>query len=298
MDPVQLKQLKQKVEERTAEVREQHEALKKSFMETIRAFSTIVEIRSKEVGSHSQRVATLARRMMEGLNHDAKEYQDVIVAAYLHDIGKIGLPDRLQEDNPHEMTEGDVDLIRRHTILGQSCVYNIDGFEEIGVIIRHHHENFDGTGYPDMLREEDIPYGSRLIRIVDAFDEHAFSRGYPDKTALKNAAAELVRRSGSDFDPELVKRFIDLDVAAEIPLTTDDSVIAIQPDEMKEGMIVSSDIVTTNGLFLLPKGAKLSRGMIRRINKIHAVDPVAKGIKVYKDNMEQSFQQPVAVKGL
>lgn len=290
--------LKHKVDERTAEVRAQHEALKKSFMDTIRAFSTIVEIRSKEVGSHSQRVAMLARRMMSGASHDAKGYQDVIVAAYLHDIGKIGLPDRLQDSMPDGLSEADSELLRRHAILGQSCVYNIDGFEEIGLIIRHHHENYDGTGYPDMLREECIPYGSRLIRVVDAFDEWAFAGGYPDRRALNEAAAELVRRSGVEFDPQLVKRFIDLDVSAEIPLINNELIIAIQPEEMKEGMVVASDIVTTNGLFLLPKGAKLSRGMISRINKIHAVDPVTHGVKIYKDHVEQSIGAAVPAKGL
>lgn len=273
--------LEQKVEEQTTEIKEQHHELVQSFMETIRAFSTIIELRFEEVGSHSQRVATLVKRLLEDLNLGRKEYQDIFIAAFLHDIGKVSIPDRIIAMAPNRYTSADTEIVTRHPILGQSCVYNITGFEEIGIIIRHHHENYDGSGYPDGLREGRIPLGSRIIRIADSFDHHAFTKGYPDVKTSNDAAAHLVRHSRAKFDPDLVKRFIDYDIARDFLRGESSETRVLKPAELQEGMVVAGDIRTKHGMFLLPSGAKLSKGMIKRITKIHAADPILNGVEVY-----------------
>jgi len=273
--------LEQKVEEQTTEIKTQHHELVQSFMETIRAFSTIIELRFEEVGSHSQRVATLVKRLLENLNLGRKEYQDTFIAAFLHDIGKVSLPDRIIAKALDHYTNADTETLARHPILGQSCVYNITGFEEIGIIVRHHHENYDGSGYPDGLREHRIPLGSRIIRIADSFDHHAFTKGYPDMKTSNDAAAHLVRHSGAKFDPDLVKRFIDCDIARDFLVGDSSEARVVRPAELQEGMVVAEDISTKHGMFLLPKGAKLSEGMIKRIVKIHEADPILNGVKVY-----------------
>ncbi|HKK20367.1 MAG TPA: HD domain-containing phosphohydrolase, partial [candidate division Zixibacteria bacterium] len=275
-------ELEEKVRIQTTEIRSQHEELKSSFMETIKAFSTIIEVRSKEVGSHSQRVTNMVKNVLETMDLNVKEYQDVMMAAYLHDIGKISYPDRLVTKSVDNLSKGDKEIVYRHPILGQSCVYSISGFEEIGVIIRHHHEHFDGSGYPDGLREKKIPFGSRIIRICDAFDHVAFMDGYPDAKQVNSASAALVKDSGSVFDPELVRKFIDQEIGKKSYHDESTDVIAMDPMELKEGMVTADDIHTKNGMFLLPKGARLSDGMISRINKIHHVDPVASAVRVYK----------------
>lgn len=282
----QLKQLNinlnQRVQEQTKEIRSQHEELKQSFMETIKAFSTIIEMRFHDIGSHSQRVAGLAKRMLTGLSLDDKQTQDVVVAAFLHDIGKISLPDSVALKSSADLTGADKDLICQHPILGQSCVYAITGFEEIGLIIRHHHEDYDGMGYPDNAREESIPLGSRIIRLIDEFDHMAFANDYPDLATVNRSAAFIVEHSGSKFDPDMVKRFIDLDVARLLYHGEVTDIMGVKPEDLEEGMAVAHDIRTKNGMFLLPRGATLSRGMINRIRKIHAVDPIAEVVRVYK----------------
>ncbi len=276
--------LEQKVSEQTAKISKQHEDLSKSFMETIKAFSTIVETRLKEVGSHSQRVALLSRKMLEGLDLNAKEYQDIVVGAILHDIGKISVPDRVLCKNEDNLSQSDIQEIQKHPILGQSCLVSIKDFEEIAAIIRYHHENYDGTGYPDRIRQTRIPLGSRIIRIVDSFDRHAFARGYPTNETLKIAAAHLVQFSESKFDPNLVKKFIDLDLSKHLQFKGSLSDIAIiQPSALDAGMIIAEDVYTNTGMFLVPKGAKLSAGMIRRITKIDALDHIVTGIKIFKN---------------
>ena len=278
--------LQQKVDEQTSEIKGQHLELKKSFMETIKAFSTIVGLRLQDVASHSQRVAALAKMLLDGLKLDEKEYQDVVVAAYLHDIGKIGIPIAIaikssDDCNPHER-----EVLYRHPILGQSCVYNISGFEEIGLIIRHHHECFDGTGYPDRLTGNDIPLGSRILRICDAFDHVSHKADYPDLKTLAHATAALRRHSGSHFDPNLVQAFASMDVASQFYHDDSHGVMGLKPDDLREGMVIAMDIRTINNVFLLPKGAKLSTGMIGRILKIHAVDPIIEAIRVYNRSIK------------
>jgi response regulator RpfG family c-di-GMP phosphodiesterase len=281
----QLKQLSvtlhQRVQEQTKEISSQHEELKQSFMETIKAFSTIIEMRFQEVGSHSQRVASLVKRMISGMSLGEKETQDIVVAAFLHDIGKISLPDRVAREAASNVTGADQTLVRQHPILGQSCVYAITGFEDIGLIIRHHHEDYDGMGYPDNLHDIAIPLGARAIRLVDEFDHMAFADGYPDLSALNRSAAHIVLHSGQKFDPDMVKRFIDIGVAQLLFHGEVTDVMGVKPADLQEGMIVAQDIRTKNGMFLLPRGATLSSGMINRIRKIHAVDPLAEVVRIF-----------------
>jgi response regulator RpfG family c-di-GMP phosphodiesterase len=273
--------LHQKVQEQTKELSAQNEELKQSFMETIKAFSTIIEMRFQEVGSHSQRVASLVKRMIAGLSLSDKETQDIVVAAFLHDIGKISLPDRVAQKAASDMTGADQTLVRQHPILGQSCVFAITGFEDIGLIIRHHHEDYDGMGYPDNLHDIAIPLGARAIRLVDEFDHLAFADGYPDLSALNRSAAHIVLHSGSKFDPDMVKRFIDIGVAQLLFHGEVTDIMGVKPADLQEGMVVAGDIRTKNGMFLLPRGATLSSGMINRIRKIHAVDPLAEVVRIF-----------------
>lgn len=277
--------LQQKVEEQTFEIKERHRELNQSFMETIKAFSTFLELRYKEVGSHSQRVASLVKCMLEEYDLNEKEYQDIVVAAYLHDIGKISLPDKVLAKAGDKLSARESELVREHPIFGQLSLQSISGFEEIGIIIRHHHEAYDGSGYPESLCEQSIPFGSRLIRICDAFDHDAFREGYPDLKTLKAASGRLFQYSGSEYDPDLVRKFMDLNVAAKLFHDETSHVRRCEPDQLVEGMVVATDIYTRNGMFLLPKGAKLSHGVINRIRKIHSVDPVVDMIRVYSEKV-------------
>ena len=281
--------LQQKVEQKTEEIRKQHDELKTSFMETLKAFSTIVGLRLKNVASHSQRVATLAKMLMEGLDLNEKESQDIVVAAYLHDIGKIGIPDAIAMKKPDECSPHEKRELYKHPVLGQSCVYSIGGFEEIGIIIRHHHEHFDGTGYPDCLIGNKTPLGSRILRICDTFDNVANKSDYPDLKTLSNASTTLRRFAGSWFDPDLVRLFDTLHIADRFYHDDSCGIIGLKPDNLQEGMVTAMDIRTVNNVFLLPKGARLSPGMIGRIRKIHAVDPIIEAIRVYNRsvNMEK-----------
>ncbi len=279
--------LKDKVDEQTAEIKSQHDKLAHSFMGTIKSFSTIIDLRFKDVGSHSQRVASMASKICKHIGLDKKDYQDVVIASYLHDIGKMGLPDRLLAKRQSDFTKGDWEQYKNHPVLGQICVYDVEGFGEIGMIIRSHHENFNGSGFPDGLREEYVPLGGRIIRIANAFDKLAFADGYPSSRLLKESAAYLVEKSAVFFDPDLVKKVIEHDLAQSFAIPETSDTIVIKPHELAQDMILAEDIHTRSGMFLLPKGAKLSINMIKRINKINSLDPITGGIAVNRQIKNQ-----------
>jgi len=288
------KTLEQRVAEQTNEIKKQNVELTQSFMGTIKAFSTIIDLRFKDVGSHSQRVASLTSKLCKALNISDKEYQDIAIAAYLHDIGKVGLPDKILQKSQRDLNKSELEEYKNHPILGQSCIFGILGFEEISAIIRHHHEHFNGAGYPDNIREKRIPLGARIIRIADAFDKYAFEKGYPNEKILKEAAAHLVEYSGTIFDPEIVKKFIEFDLAQNFIYPESSETITVRPFELEVGMILAADIHTKSGMFLLPKGAKLSSGMIKRIIKIDKIDPVHAGVAVNKHSVvKEENNEPV-----
>jgi len=280
--------LEDRVASQTHELKLQRDAILKSFMQTIKSFSALIDLRFKEVGSHSQRVAGFARQMLKGCNLESKVFQDIVVAGFLHDIGKIGLPDKIINKQPFEMTKSDIEEIQKHPIVGQSCISFIDGFEDIGNIIRHHHENYDGTGYPDALRETNIPLGARIVRIADAFDKIAFSKGYPSVRSISDAAAHLVQYSESYYDPQLVKKIIELDLAKQFIYGDKNEVVLTKVFDLEPGMVVACDIYTGSGMYLLPKGAKLSSGMIKRLIKIDKADPIPKGVMIYMNQNNQA----------
>ncbi len=288
------KTLDRRVDEQAGKIKDQHQELVNSFMETIKAFSTIIELRQKDVGSHSQRVASVVKAMLQGADLTPKQYQDIVIAAFLHDVGKISYPDILLRKTVDDYSTTDMETVRQHPILGESCVLSITGFEEVGQIIRHHHENFDGTGYPDNLVEKRIPFGARVIRIANEFDNRTFARGYPDAARVRDVVADLFRESGVKFDPELVRRFMDIDFDTDYCNRELAGVVQLQPIDLETDMIVAEDIHTKNGLFILPKGAKLSQGMIGRLRKIHQHDPLVNGVRVFKQKKGVHDDRPKA----
>ena len=279
--------LDRRVAEQTVKIMQQNEELRHSLMGTVKALSAMMDLRFSDVGVHSHRVAGLTRRLAEALEMGEKDRQDVFLAAFLHDIGKVSMSDRVVGRNPSQWTKEDTEIFRRHPILGQSCLASVDGFENVGLAIRGHHENWDGSGFPDGLQGSRIPIGARIVRVADSFDKQAFAKGYPDRKTLNTALAYLVQHSGTKFDPEATRYFISLDLSADFLFDSATETEHVEPQNLVEGMVVAEDVFTKNGMFLLPKGAKLSRGMIGRIRNVNAADPIAAGIQIFRNSISQ-----------
>ena len=131
--------------------------------------------------------------------------------ALLHDIGKIGIPDAILK-KPGELTKEEWEVMRTHPEVGYKILHNIEFLEEAARFVLHHHERFNGTGYPAGLKGEDIPIPSRIFVVVDTFDAMTTKRRYRDAATFKEAINEIKRCSGTQFDPQVVEAFLSVGI--------------------------------------------------------------------------------------
>jgi HD-GYP domain-containing protein (c-di-GMP phosphodiesterase class II) len=143
-----------------------------------------------------------ATQLAGRLNLSSDVVESISVAAIVHDVGKIGVPDHILT-KPGSLSEKEFTSIRLHPALGEQIIRNLSVFNAEAKIIRHHHENWDGSGYPDALAGEDIPLGSRIIRIADAMDAMLMARSYKGPYPVETMLDELTCCAGRDFDPKM-----------------------------------------------------------------------------------------------
>jgi putative two-component system response regulator len=168
--------------------------------------STAIEARNLETGEHCRQLGVLSERMAAVLGLDEHKQMTIRIGGYLHDIGKIGIADAILL-KPGRLTESEMAEMRRHSEIGAAILEVHDAMADIAQIVRHHHERWDGRGYPDALVGASIPLGGRIIAVADAFSAMTSDRIYRPALPLDRAWAELRAHSGSQFDPEIVEVF-------------------------------------------------------------------------------------------
>lgn len=189
----------------------QYLELKKTYRETVRTLVKIIEMHDPYTAGHSDRVATYARRLCEALKLSTKNTERIELAAYLHDLGKIHLDLSGIVRKEGKLTEEERRLVRLHSVVSADLANQVSHFRgEIEAMIRHHHENWDGTGYPHGLKGESIPLGARIILLADAFDAMTTSRVYRAALDLEHVKTEFRKFAGSQFDPNLTPVFLDV----------------------------------------------------------------------------------------
>lgn len=177
------------------------------YFETIRSLANALEAKDPYTHGHSRRVAKDAVRIAAQLRLPRKKIENLRHAALLHDIGKIGIRDAILF-KPGRLTEDEFAQIRQHPALGAGMVEPIEFLKDVSDVIRHHHERWDGKGFPDGLAGEEIPLGARIVCIADAFDAMTSTRPYREGMSIPVAVEELLRCRGGQFDPEIVDCFI------------------------------------------------------------------------------------------
>jgi HD-GYP domain-containing protein (c-di-GMP phosphodiesterase class II) len=188
---------------RIKQVEEEVSALRNSV---ICAFNQLLDLKDLNTGVHSTRLAEWGMRVGQELGLEEAALQDLEVAALLHDIGKVGVPDGIL-NKPGRLTEEEFAIVKRHPGYGWTVLRNLPGFERTSLLVLHHHENFDGTGYPARLRGSEIPIGARIVSVIDAFDAMVSSRPYRNGLPLEEAIRRLHESSGTQFDSAVVKSF-------------------------------------------------------------------------------------------
>jgi HD-GYP domain-containing protein (c-di-GMP phosphodiesterase class II) len=196
------RQLELRLKELEQEVRSLRVAL-------VCSFNQMLDLRDLNTGVHSTRLAEWGMRVGRDLGVEDQRMPDIEMGALLHDIGKVGIPDHIL-NKPGRLSPEEFDLIKRHPEFGWSVIRKLPGLEIASLYVLHHHENFDGTGYPAGLSGSEIPIGSRIVAVIDAFDAMTSSRPYRNGLPVEEAIRRLHESSGTQFDPAVVKSFVQI----------------------------------------------------------------------------------------
>lgn len=171
------------------------------------SLAAALDLREHETGLHSKRVAAHTLRLARHFYSDIAELKEVYWGGLLHDIGKIGVPDAiLLKHGP--LSHDEWQVMRQHPVQGFNILENIPHLAAAAQIVLHHEERFDGTGYPSGARGNEIPLPARLFAVIDTLDAMTFDRPYRKALSFDDARAEIVRMSGSQFDPVAVDAFL------------------------------------------------------------------------------------------
>ncbi len=179
------------------------------LLKTIKALISALEAKDRYTSGHSIRVAFYAGLMAKKLHLNSIDTFNLQLAAVLHDIGKIGIPDRILNKNS-SLLKDEYEEAKEHVIVGSDIVGNIDELNMVATIIRHHHERWNGQGYPDGLKGDAIPYLARILMIVDTYEAIVSRRNYSIERSTDYAMDEIKKNSGTQFDPQLVDVFLSL----------------------------------------------------------------------------------------
>lgn len=171
------------------------------------AFAKALEARCAETAGHVGRIAAWSQTAARSIGLDDEAVEHVRLGAYLHDVGKVGVPDSILW-KAAQLSEEEWPLMRAHPLIGEKMLAAVTLPEPVRRIVRHHHERFDGAGYPDGLYGAAIPVGARIVPVADAFDAMCSDRPYRDGMTAEAAASRLRGGAGTQFDPDMVEVFL------------------------------------------------------------------------------------------
>ncbi len=186
--------------------------IKESEIEGIQAqsgaFANLLRMRDRKIGMHSSRMRSLASKVAKRFKLSLGETCLLETATHLHDLGKIAIPDPILHKSGTLSTE-ERDIMQGHAQFGYDALHQTGSFKQVADMVLHHHEWYDGSGYPNRLAGDDIPFGARLIAVLDAYDAMTEVRTYRRARTAREAGEELILGKGTQFDPEVVEAVLE-----------------------------------------------------------------------------------------
>jgi response regulator RpfG family c-di-GMP phosphodiesterase len=281
--------LESKVAARTEELRKTvglletaHAELRQSYAASVNVFAGLIEMRAGGLAGHGRRVAALARKLGAELKMSDAETQDLVFAALLHDVGKIGWPDALLGKPFSALSNEERATVMKHPALGQAALMALDPLHEAAGLIRAHHERHDGQGYPDRLQGEAIPLGARILAVVNDFDSLQLGTLASERLSPAQAREFIGAQRGKRYDPKVVDAFLAL-------VAKDGSEAVAIPDRgikssgLVPGMVLARDLVTRDGMLLLGANRTLDAALIRKIQNFETTTDADLTIFVRQD---------------
>jgi response regulator RpfG family c-di-GMP phosphodiesterase len=274
-----LSKLNQALEEQVAKVAEQNQqlaslngALEKNLQHSVQLCVRTMQTFYPTLGNQARRVYELCTALADGLALPPDDRKVLEISAWLHDIGLMGVPRRLikqWQDAPDSISSAERALIAQHPVIGQELAEFGHDLERVGVLIRAHHECFDGSGYPDRLQGENIPWLARLLAVAVYYAESTFE---------PHLVLEMIERaSGYAFDPEAVRAFVRCLPKATVPRRQREVLLS----ELQPGMVLAKGIYTGNGMLLIPDGQRLSDTYIEKLRNHNRINPIAQALLVF-----------------
>jgi len=206
---VQNDHLEEMVRERTKQLQIAVEHIKSTYDETLHVLGEALDLRDNETAGHSQRVTRYSLELAKAMGCGNEELKQIQIGAFLHDFGKIGIPDSILL-KPGKLTPEETEIMRQHVRIGYDMVRQISFLSGAAQILLAHQEFYDGTGYPHGLSGKEIPLGARIFAVADTLDAMISDRPYRAALPFQKAREEIVRCSGSQFDPKVVQTFLSI----------------------------------------------------------------------------------------
>ena len=191
------------------ELTDTYEKLEQAYLESIETLRYTVEAKDTYTRGHSDRVSEYSVLIGKALNLPEKDIKTLQIGGLFHDVGKIGVPDIILQKES-KLTDDEYSEIKNHPSIGAHILSTATIFKDIIPIVKHHHERYDGKGYPSQLKGEEIPYLARIAAIADSFDAMTSKRTYRDSLPIETVISEFKRCRGTQFDPELTDVFLDI----------------------------------------------------------------------------------------
>jgi putative nucleotidyltransferase with HDIG domain len=186
-----------------------YQSLQDNYLKTIRGFALAVEAKDKYTHGHSENVMKYTVVLAQHLGLSNAEIERIKYAGLLHDIGKIGVGEAIL-NKPGKLSPGEFDEIKKHPELGARIISDVPFLKSLVPMVRHHHEYFDGNGYPEGIAQEDIPYGARILSVADAYEAMTSNRPYRKSMPSEVALQIVSKERGRQFDPSIVDAFLDV----------------------------------------------------------------------------------------
>ncbi len=186
-----------------------HHSLEQSYDEAIEMLAYVAEFKDNATGKHIRRIKEYTLRTSLAMGYSEADAKTLAMASRLHDVGKVGVPDNILR-KPGKLLSEEYAVIKRHTRIGDAVLSRSNSLAVARVVAKSHHERWDGTGYPEGLVGEQIPFAARLVSVVDVFDALVSCRPYKQSWSPENAANEIAANAGSHFDPNVVATFLKL----------------------------------------------------------------------------------------
>lgn len=279
--------LETKVAERTAALSaalgradEAHRQLRQSFTAMVRVFSELSEAGTTSAG-HGRRVAELARNIARQLQLDDATQQTVMLAGLLHDLGKVGLSDELLAKSRARLSADERTALMHHPMRAESLLTAIPSLREVARLIRHHHESFDGSGFPDRLTGLAIPLGSRILTVANDYDGLLRGTSVAGRPLSHRETVEfMLANRGKRYDPPVVEALIN--VVAGTEAVADD--LALGTPQLRPGMILSADLVHPEGYLLLARDFPLDAAMIAQLQRLETSEGLRLQLRIRRSD--------------